>query len=364
MSLEGALHIGLRLHGGRIAGVRVRSTRPDVARALLGGRTRAEVTATVPQLFAICTRSQSVACDLACAAAAGEALASEHLQRCAAAVATEQVREGAWRTLLAWPQAIDEAATPDAVAAARLARHFDSESNGDAIARAAFGCSAGDWLAMQHLPDLDRWIDAGATAAARFVREVRDDDAARERTEPIGPAATSWLAAADDCAALASLSTACDDDPAFARHPLWRGIPAETGALARQRDVPLIAALLARSHSRVPARFVARLRELALWLDGRGEPQLGAQALPGGGGIGWVENARGLLAHCVRLSGERASAYALIAPTDWNFHPAGALVQGLAGAAVADAQAARRLAARVADSLDPCVTYRVEVDDA
>ncbi|HEX6018206.1 MAG TPA: nickel-dependent hydrogenase large subunit [Burkholderiaceae bacterium] len=364
MSLEGALHIGLRLHGGRIAGVHVRSTRPDVARALLAGRTRAELAATVPQLFAICTRSQAVACDLACAAAAGEALASERLQRCAAAVATEQVRECAWRTLLAWPQAIDEAATPDSVAAARLARHFGPDSNGggDAIARAAFGCSAGDWLTMQTLPDLDRWIDAGATAAARFVREVRDEDAARECAEPID--ATGWLAAADDTAALADLSTACDDDPTFARHPRWRGLPAETGALARQRDVPLVAALLARSHTRVPARFVARLRELALWLDGRGEAQLGAQALPAGGGIGWVENARGLLAHCVRMSGERASAYALITPTDWNFHPAGALDQALAGAAVADAQAARRLAARVADSLDPCVTYRVEVDGA
>jgi len=368
MALEGALHIGLRLHGGRIAGVHVRSTRPDVARALLAGRTRAEVAATVPQLFAICTRSQAVACDLACAAAAGEALTSERLQRGAAALATEQVRECAWRTLLAWPQAIDEAAAPDAVAAARLARHFGPDSNGggDAIARAAFGCSAGHWLSMQTLPDLDRWIDAGATAAARFVREVRDEDAAAARAsaEPIDGPATSWLAAADDSAALAELSMACDDDPAFARHPLWRGIPAETGALARQRDVPLIAALLARSHSRVPARFVARLRELALWLDGRGEPQLGAHALPGGGGVGWVENARGLLAHCVRLSGERTTGYALIAPTDWNFHPDGALSQTLAGAKAADTQTARRLAVRAVDSLDPCVTYRVEVDGA
>ncbi|HSB99998.1 MAG TPA: nickel-dependent hydrogenase large subunit [Burkholderiaceae bacterium] len=377
MSLEGELHIGLRLQGGRIAGVRVRSTRPDVARALLAGRSRTAVAATVPQLFAVCARSQAVACDLACAAAAGETVTGERLQRGAMAVATEWVRECAWRTLLTWPQAIDETPSADALAAARLARHFSPDSNGDgeAIARTAFGCSAADWLARQTLPELDRWIDAGATAAARFVREVRDEDAAAGITAAAQPhamqddgaagaAGTRWLAAAGDTAALNDLLWACDDDPAFARHPTWYGATAETGALARQRGVPLMAALLARSHTRMPARFVARLRELALWLGGRGESQLGAQALPDGRGIGWVENARGLLAHCVRMNGERVTAYALVAPTDWNFHPAGALSEALASAAVADAQTARRLATRTVDSLDPCVVYRVEVDDA
>jgi len=374
MPLEGELHIGLRVQDARIDGVRVRSTRPDAARALLAGHTRATIAATVPRLFAVCARSQAAASDLACAAAAGEPVGRERLAHCATAVATEWVRECAWRTLLGWPQAIGEQPSAAAVAAARRAREFRPDLVGDdeSIARTALGCSAEDWLAMQSLSELDHWIDAGESAAARFMRQVRDEDAAAGagscgdgRTGDVSDrGGLRWLAAGNDDTALADLAWACDDDRSFARHPTWHGTPAETGALARQRSVPVIAALLARSNTRMPARFAARLRELALWLAGRGRPQLGARSLPGGRGIGWVENARGLLVHCVRVAGERASAYSMVAPTDWNFHPQGALSVELIGAPVRDAEAATRLATRIVDSLDPCVTCRVEVEDA
>ena len=55
----------------------------------------------------------------------------------------------------------------------------------------------------------------------------------------------------------------------------------------------------------MPARFVARLRELALLLAGRATAAVGAMALPAGGGVAWVENARGLLVHQVRLAQDR-----------------------------------------------------------
>jgi len=367
MGLEGELRVGLQLNGGRIDRVRISSTRPDVAHTVLQGRSRAEIRSIVPRLFAICAVSQAAASDLACAAAAGESLGVDTLARRSADVAAEVVRECAWRTLLAWPRSIDEQPAAGAIAAARRAAAFGGDasaaSDPDTIAAAVFGVGAEDWLALRTPSDLDRWIDAGATAAARFMRRVRDDDAAagvRDR----GVRATALLDAAHDAAAIEELDGAITGDLDFAHHPLWRGAPAETGALARQRDDPLIAELDRRSTTRVPARFVARLRELALLLAGQTWTQVGARATAPGSGVAWVENARGLLIHRVQLDRDRAQGYAIVAPTDWNFHPDGALASALRGEHVRDADAARRRASRLVDSLDPCVTCRVELDDA
>jgi Ni,Fe-hydrogenase I large subunit len=86
--------------------------------------------------------------------------------------------------------------------------------------------------------------------------------------------------------------------------------------------------------------------------------------LADGSGLAWVDNARGLLIHQVRLAGDRVQQYRIVAPTEWNFHPTGALHRALQGAPVADAAAAQQLAERLVHSLDPCVACRVELDGA
>ena len=368
MGLEGELRVGLRVSGGRIEHVGITSTRPDVARLLLQGRTRAEVGAAVPLLFSICGRSQAAASALACAAATGEAPAPDALARFDATVAAETVREGAWRTLLDWPKGIGETPTDDAIAAARDSLSFRSGAPADdgarAIALAVLGVAADEWLALRSLSALDRWTDAGQTASARFIRRVRDDDAAATETQRVAATGVALLDHRHQAAWMAELSAACDGDPEFVRHPTWRDAPAETGALARLQADPLIGDLMRRSASRVPARFVARLRELALLLAGQTPAATGAMALPCGGGLGWVENARGLLIHQVRFGQDRVGSYCIIAPTEWNFHPDGALARALSGLPATDPDAVRRHATRLIHSLDPCVACRVEFDHA
>ena len=157
MGLEGGLRIGLRVSAGRIGRVRITSTRPDVAGMLLQGRSRTELSATVPLLFSICGRSQAVASSLACAAAAGEPVTDEQLVSASAAVSAETVREASWRTLLDWPKAIGEPPDDAAVAAARsgLAWQSCTPDEAMAIAVAAFGVSAEEWLALPRLSELD-----------------------------------------------------------------------------------------------------------------------------------------------------------------------------------------------------------------
>lgn len=369
MELEGALRVGLCVGAGRIEQIRITSTRPDAARSLLQGRTRDEIRVALPLLFSICGRSHAVAAELACAAAAGEAPTDAALERCRAEVSAEVVRECSWRILLDWPRWIGEAPGAEAVAAARSLQNsharvtVPADPGAGALAAAAFGVSSDKWLEERPVGELDRWIEAGETAAARFLRRTRDEDGAVGAGGDAPAAPVPFLDGCGRAAAMVELWAACEADPQFTRRPTWRGAPAETGALARLCHDPLIAELTRRSPSRVFARFVARLREFALLLAGRALPALGAQAVPRGG-IAWVENARGLLVHHVRLEAGRATMYRIVAPTEWNFHPDGALASALIRASANDVDALRQRVVRTARSLDPCVACRVEFENA
>ena len=147
-------------------------------------------------------------------------------------------------------------------------------------------------------------------------------------------------------------------------------MPAETGALARQVGAPLITELLQRDGRTASTRFVARLVELALLTrdlrarsGGRIAPVRG-HALGSGVGIGLAETARGLLLHRVQVERGLVTDYRIVAPTEWNFHPGGPLVQGLKGRGAADATRLEREARTIVQSLDPCVACRVEIVNA
>jgi len=53
-----------------------------------------------------------------------------------------------------------------------------------------------------------------------------------------------------------------------------------------------------------------------------------------------------------------------VAPTEWNFHPGGALASGLEGLEADDEQQLIRSTRLAVHALDPCVAYRVEVGHA
>jgi coenzyme F420-reducing hydrogenase alpha subunit len=163
-----------------------------------------------------------------------------------------------------------------------------------------------------------------------------------------------------------------DRDATFARAPVWDGVPVETGALARQQAHPLVAALRARDGNVVSTRMVARLTELAaLLLRLRSDPMSPGEppavrgfALGEGEGLAAVETARGLLLHRVRLAKGSVAAYAIVAPTEWNFHPAGALARGLARLTARSEHALMRHVRIAVQALDPCVACHVEVEHA
>jgi len=373
---EGELCLRLRVHDGCIAHLDIESTRQDVAGVLLRGRSPAQAQAAVPLLFSVCSRSQGAASALAFAAAAGQGAIPHTLAACGAAVAEEMVREHSLRALFDWPLALHQKPSSAAIVAARsaLAWNARAQSSDDVrriardIAAQAFGGSVEEWLALRTPAQMRAWAAAGSTACACFIRSSIDD------AEQQSPAAhgtvpdPQWLESADlangGATMLEALAAACDTDARFAQRPTWFGAPLETGALARHRSDPLIAELLRSSRSRVPARLIARLRELALLLTGAYTPSVGVFQPAGEGAIAWVENARGLLLHRVLLRDGSVDAYRIVAPTEWNFHPEGALAAELLGMPARDLTGVKHRAEQLVHSLDPCVPCRIEVDGA
>lgn len=136
-------------------------------------------------------------------------------------------------------------------------------------------------------------------------------------------------------------------------------------AVGRTRLLPALSAWIRGMDRGSAARLLARLVELARLparLVGDGLAVVRAWSLGEGVGVAGVETSRGLLLHIVRLDAGRVTDYRILAPTEWNFHPAGPLAEALAAMPPGAGLAER--ARRVVASLDPCVACQVEIRHA
>lgn len=313
----GRVRVRLVCADDRVNAVQVDTERPDAA-TVLRGRTADQVLQLIPLLFALCGQAQARAAVLALAAARGKECLPQldpHVQR-------EVLREHVWRCLLDLPPLLGEAA---------LQKEF---------------VSAAKWTTEGSRDELRALMDSPHIDALRQLLKQ-----ANESPSP-APRLLQPLDARNSLAEWPRLSAE------FCRLPNWRGMAAETGALARQlqRSDP--------STSLLSARWLARFAELSDWATGN--EQLGAggtvSAEPVASGIGrsLVETARGLLMHEIVLDGERVADYLIVAPTEWNFHPRGALADHLLGQDAVDRDALQREVALTIAALDPCVPWELE----
>ena len=381
MSLEAELVVHLGWDGHRVQDARVTSTRPFAASRVLEGRTPAEAAAMVPQLFSICGCAQRAAAVLALAGAGARVDAAT----APIDVVLETVQEYFWRLLIDWPQTmhhpIDAASVSDVrrgIASHARARDGKPEHESAAAlrelaetlsataAQKIFGMSPAAWLTLGHTDALAAWTDGGATIPARLLGVLLD-------TLPeLGRSDVALMPAPARDALMQAVVPAMTRQAKFTIAPTWDGSPVETGALARMRSQPLIAALVARDGNSVAARMTARLAELATLLVELCRPpspdrppfEIEAVNLGRDDGLGAVQTARGLLLHRVRLAEGRVARYQIVAPTEWNFHPDGALVRGLRKIVTDDRTTLEQATRLAVQALDPCVAFRIEVGHA
>jgi hypothetical protein len=369
MSIAGELVVRIETAGGRVSRAGARAERPRVARRIFAGRPADTVPLLAGTLFAICGRSQAVASQAAIEAARGAGAAGDRRAARDARIAAETILEHAWRFLIDWPRLAGRDPAPEALARGRkaLAPLLDaSEDTFDLAARdeavdwaqqAVFGCPPAAFLAIDSLERLGPWLEGAATPVAGLAATLL------AQAPALGASDVELLPYGDDRWVSMALAPAIDGEDGFDDAPHWRGGARETGALARTAGHPLVADAIARWGRGVGARVVARLVDLAAALEGFAGRH-GAVALGGASAIAWVETARGLLVHRVRLDGERIGGYRIVAPTEWNFHPDGAFARGALGLAAQDTAGLEGAVRLLVASLDPCVAVRYETDHA
>ena len=360
MFREGELAVRLHVQDRQIRSVQIASTRAALPPRLTQGRPADQVARTLPLLFSICAQAQGAAAASALDAARGDAPDPATLRQRSADVQREAAVELLSRLLIDWPRVMG--ATPDVSAVARVRQVAPVQAFEvccDIARSRIYGSDPVHWLAEPTLVALDRWIAAAATLPAQLLARLTREAPGLGRSDIRSMPEAGGEAV---CAMLPSF----DADPDFSRAPEWHGTPVETGALARRARHPLVAAFVQRDGNSIAARFVAQLVDLATMLTSDDDRQVVRQHDAGPRiGIGLAETARGLLLHQAQVDSDgRVERYRVIAPTEWNFHPDGALTQGLVDRRVNDAEAARRDATLLVQALDPCVAFAVEVADA
>ena len=344
------------------------SNRRALAGVLLAGRSPAEAPHLLASLFTLCGHAHLLCATLALSAAQGqEAIASPAQRR---ALRRETARDHALRIGLDWPvelyvpgamPAWADSSRTSLLGCPWLADGAGSKGDAEGVAWLAdlLGVSPSDWLALWEREPaewLGQWCERGRGWLPALL-----DACAPFGTTTLRPAAPLRPHGnpADLHALAAGLGTAFE-----AAAPTWRGQCAETGTWTRLHD--LRAEPPASAWERLGAR-IADLVRLSLpdtperggaaWLA------TGALQTATGEGLAWVETARGLLIHRARIDGRpadrRVAGYDVVAPTDWNFHPLGAVAHALERMPAEGREAGPLLRILMA-AYDPCVRFAVE----
>lgn len=362
----GAISIAAEAADGRICSVRIVSSRPTNLTRLFIGRPAQEIPALAERLYSLCGLAHALAATQAIAAARGAnppahgstiGLLCERLSETLRSSATAAVSRSdayALDELALRPLRDMLALTRELASTARVAS--SSAAPNHAPAR---GLIERIYAAAEQLGLHTRLADARAAPRkgslfGELWEEMRGDQGFTAH-------APDALAAEDDAAILRELRR---DSENFVAAPWLTGRTPETGAFVRHwRDVDF-------SGGALQARLQARIIDVAHTLEqlsraGEDEETAARSANPAPReGFAAVETARGTLYHWARLTADdNIEDYAILAPTEWNFHPAGPFVAELLGAPVAQGGALRSIA-RLASLLDPCVVFRVEVAEA
>jgi hypothetical protein len=340
---------------------------------LLQGQRGEQVSRSLSSVFTLCAHAHCRAADMALAAAQTGAAALSFTEP-PVQLWLETARDHLRSIALDWPQRLPEPAAsahnldwlrdcPLSLAASRPLTDTASALVAHAALRVwleqcVLGQSVLQWLASYRHPDaLLLWCQAHADRLLPARCLVAWHPVAHALTP-----AMRCLDVLDEDQALQTdrlrqLAHSLATEPDFVLQPKWLGQCAETGPWTRLRQRSGRMLSQHTAWTRLGARWM-ELMEIAA-ADPQGPAEvcvpllaIGALRLPNAQALAWCEMARGLLLHWVHLEGDGAvQDYRVLAPTEWNFHPQGALALALTALPFGATVAARTLAA----AFDPCV---------
>ncbi|WP_416068660.1 nickel-dependent hydrogenase large subunit (plasmid) [Rhizobium sp. YTUHZ045] len=344
--------------------VAVAASRPQGLTCMFLGRIADEAPLLAGQVFSLCGFAQSVAARLATLNATDRAMSDDERIGAGLGLLAERIFETLRALILQWPVPLP------VTLAASAGRHLrDALAASQAIIarvkagkvdRAHLELPVERLTAAAAALGVTREADAPmkGTACAAMLEDVEHDHIfAGHSPDP--------LTSRDDADVVVRLCT----EPGYASLPHLRGRVVETGAYVR------LAPASSQEGPHLAQRLRARIADVRASLDQLGSI-LGDGALdwaslagggptPGAGGYGAVECARGRLYHQAEIGADgRLSAYRILAPTEWNFHPAGPFVETLLSSPIGTGDTAIRSVSLLAVLFDPCVAFDVDIREA
>lgn len=338
----------------RVKEAKVTPRRQVDATRILYGKAASDAPSLIGSVFTLCAASQRIASEAAVAAAQSRSTPDALRWRWRRMLYAERIAEHLRASLLDWP---GEKSDPRRVAhlpglrkaleAARAAGEGNDNSLHAALKEAASEVGAP--------------LEANENPTAWFAELWRD----ALQYAQIAP----WLSGVDFLAIddVESVHRAlCERNADFLARPHLPGRVVQTGPFARhftylRRNVGLLAARLqARLHDIAQALDALASREL---LAGEGDLVVARSSRPGEG-FAMVDSPRGFLFHRVEIdaSGD-VTTYDILAPTEWNFHPAGPFAEALAATKL-DVAEPRRFVATLAALFDPCASCDIRLHEA
>lgn len=329
--------------------------RPALTR-LFAGKPAASLLAALPRLFSLCSMAHQVAYLSAVEAARYEQADPGIRRRRIAAIIRERFTD-LLRGLFVGRFALDSDSADALREIMRLSMipgddasgSRDQQSPRDVMSRIDTALAVLGISPTEESP-------APGSALARHIADLDESV-----VSPM-PAEQSFLSAADDRNVVERLLA---DGAAFSDAPELQGRIPETGVWARHALRQPVLPPYAGPAERLKAR-VAEVARLGAWLAAGGEDGLmesgilESYRLSSGRGAAAVECARGRLYHAVELDRRGDIVrFEFLAPTEWNFHPAGPLVGMLQGAVLRSGRQAEDAVRALVGSFDPCVGFNL-----
>lgn len=385
MSVEGKLSIVISCEDGKRNGVSITSTRPVHASQIFHGKSVTETLKMLPLLFNICGTAQACAAVRASEAALGITVLPETNTLREQLVRMETIKEHLWRILNDWPlfndEPPDQAGMAEVLSTQREYRkvlcnednpfqpgatvHCHEYANSEIVLNRlktllegkVFGMQLEQWLDFEKPDEIEAWANQQQGHAAKLIHRVIEAgwaDAGRCEVEPLPELEPSQLYSS------MQVST-------YIEQPEWQGHACETTTLTRTRSA-LLKMLATEYGNGLLVRLIARLTELAklaVELEGirdslNDSVLTPADALPHNFGIGEVEAARGRLVHLLEVECGNIKEYQILAPTEWNFHPSGVVVDALTNLQ-GNHDKVEQQARLLINAIDPCVGYELSV---
>lgn len=353
----GKLTLGVVWDGEAVLATEISSTRL-MASQVLKGKTPTQVMQIVPLLFSVCGRAQGAAASVALLAAMREE--SPAVAAMERSIVCEAMQEHLWRMMLDWPDLLgipqDDKRFAGWYAMLRKIGAGEEEPVNflREFERDALGMSAAEWRKMTTYAEAQAWWRKAESVLARVLSKL-DELPQSRTTRNEARLLPAWSADEAQQACVGKWETR------FAAQPEWQGAAAETGAWSYHADSSLLRDVWQQSGSKALMRVLARLADMVELASGTAAPRLSMNSPAVDEGIAAVRTARGLLLHWVRLDGDMVADYQIVAPTEWNFHPAGSFAQDLCGLVEHDGGLLEFRAQIEVMSLDPCVMYEVEI---